>query len=242
MEWVGKINDALKEDRFILYFQKILPFNEDNTEENFEVLLRMIGEEGEEISPMKFIPSAERYNLMPLIDRWVIENTFRKMKSFRDKRKYHVSINISGQSLGDDEFLKFVNTTFKEIEMPSSLVCFEITETAAISNFPQALHFIQVLRQNGCKFSLDDFGSGLSSFGYLKNLAVDYLKIDGSFVRDIIADATDRAMVQAIISIGHTMNIKTIAEFVENDEVADMLRNMGVDYGQGYGLHRPEPL
>jgi EAL domain-containing protein (putative c-di-GMP-specific phosphodiesterase class I) len=202
----------------------------------------MLGEDGEEIAPMAFIPAAERYNLMASIDHWVIRNAFTEIHKLDDRKIDFFMLNISGQSLGKDDLLDHVIEELERSKLPPKTVCFEITETAAIINFPQALHFITKLQEKGCLFALDDFGSGLSSFGYLKNLPVNFLKIDGTFVRDMLDDPIDRAMVESINAIGHTMNIQTIAEFVESTAIADELRTIGVDYGQGYGLSRPMPL
>ena len=243
MEWVTRINHALEENRFLLYQQKIVSFDKDtNDKEHFEILVRMLGEKADIIPPMAFIPAAERYNLMPQIDSWVISHAFEKISTFKNRDINFFSLNLSGQSLGDDKFLDFVINEIERFNIPPGMLCFEITETAAIINFTQAIHFINVLKQKGCLFALDDFGSGISSFGYLKNLAVDFLKIDGGFVRDMLNDRIDYAMVESINSIGHTMNILTIAEFVENEGIAEELRQMGVNYGQGFGLSRPEPL
>ena len=243
MEWVSRIHNAIEENLFILYQQKIVSFtSEDPREEHFEILLRMSGENGEEIPPMAFIPAAERFHLMPQIDRWVIRKVFEKISNLPNEDIRFFSINVSGQSMGDDHFLDFVIEELQQFKLPPEKVCFEITETAAIINFPQALHFINILKEKGCMFALDDFGSGISSFGYLKSLPVNFLKIDGAFIRDILSDEIDHAMVKSINSIGHTMNIYTIAEFVENEGIANELRIIGVDYGQGYGLARPVPL
>ncbi len=243
MEWVERINVALEQNKFVLYSQNIVPFSaEEQGVKHFEVLLRMVDDDDGLVAPMAFIPAAERYNLMPQIDRWVINNVFEKVEKNNVQNLGFFSINISGQSLGDESFLKFATTRIENSTIQHDKICFEITETAAISNFPQALNFIGALREKGVQFALDDFGSGLSSFGYLKNMKVDYLKIDGTFVRDMLNDEIDHAMVQSINSIGHTMNIKTIAEFVENEELVHYLKAIGVDYGQGYGLARPEPL
>ncbi len=192
---------------------------------------------------MAFIPAAERYNLMPMIDGWVVQNVLRRVQQSGMSQHSAVwTINISGRSLGDEEFLQLVSSELDATEFPAAQICFEITETAAIANLRRAGRFIKMLKARGCKFALDDFGSGLSSFAYLKNLEVDYLKIDGGFVRDIATDAIDRAMVEAINNLGHVMNIRTIAEFVENQQILDVLGELKVDYAQGYGIARPLPL
>ena len=190
------------------------------------------------MAPNDFIAAAERYGITPAIDRWVIENAFRWLVSEADEREklLRCSINLSGQSLGDDKFLPFVIDQFHRSGLDASKICFEITETAAVASFSQANRFIQALKELGCKFALDDFGTGLSSFGYLKHFPVDYLKIDGSFVREILRDPIDREMVRSINEIGHLTGKQTIAEFAENAEIIQMLTSLGVDYAQGYGV------
>jgi diguanylate cyclase (GGDEF)-like protein len=253
MQWVQRISRALDEDRLRLYYQTIQTiaplFPEPCTvdgdclpEEHYEVLLRMVDESGKVVPPMAFIPAAERYNMMPAIDRWVIRTVLNHLATHGTSLGSTCSINLSGQSLGDDQMLDFIVAQLDSSGVAPECICFEITETAAIANLTRATRFMQVLKGMGCRFSLDDFGSGMSSFGYLKHLRVDYLKIDGSFVRDMVEDEVDHAMVEAINRIGHVMGIRTIAEFVENDAILDKLRAMGVDFAQGYGIHKPEPL
>jgi EAL domain-containing protein (putative c-di-GMP-specific phosphodiesterase class I) len=190
------------------------------------------------IPPFTFIPSAERYNLMPAIDKWVIDHAF----LYLQQRPTLITINISGNSLGDNDFLVHVKHKLHEYQIDPSNICFEITETSAITHLTTAEHFIRELKKLGCRFALDDFGSGLSSFTYLKNLSVDYLKIDGSFVREINDNPIDYVMVKAINEVGHAMGITTIAEFVENEEILKTLRTIGVDFAQGYGIDKPSPL
>ena len=244
MRWVSRIHKAMAENRFILYCQPIMPVDPNSSlTPHYEILLRILGEDGQEVPPMAFIPAAERYNLMPMIDRWVVENVLRNVGRASSTLQDAIwTINISGRSLGDEEFLQAVSEEIAAADIPGDRICFEITETAAIANLRRASRFIKTLRARGCKFALDDFGSGLSSFAYLKNLEVDYLKIDGSFVRDIATDAIDRAMVESINNVGHVMQIRTIAEFVENQEILAVLRELGVDYAQGYGIAKPQPF
>ena len=244
LDWVTRITEALEEDRFILYFQAIDPAVEDEPVDcrHVEVLLRMKDNQGGVIQPGTFIPAAERYNLMPTIDRWVIGNVFRQFRQLAKAENMLVAINLSGATLGDEEIYTFITGQFAEHNVPFDAICFEITETAAIGNITRAQDFIDKMRRLGCRFALDDFGSGLSSFAYLKNLHIDFLKIDGTFVRDLVEDAVDHAMVDAINRIGKVMRIKTIAEYVENDAIRRRLQALGVDLVQGYGVHKPEPF
>ncbi len=243
MQWVNQIQRALVENRFSLYAQSIQSL-EQNSAGHYELLVRMLDEKGGLIPPGAFLPAAERYNVITHLDRWVIENAFQQLTQnpvFLDSIDF-VSINLSGQSLSDATFMDFVEQQFKQHDIIGSKICFEITETAAISNLNMAENFILNLKKLGCIFALDDFGSGLSSYGYLKHLPVDFLKIDGLFVKDMLHDKIDRAMVKSINEIGHVMGMKTIAEFVENEEIKSMLVDIGVNYGQGYGIHKPQPF
>ena len=242
MQWAARINNALEEGRFELFRQTILPLQKPETGSHYELLLRMRDEQGKIVAPDNFIAAAERYGITPNIDRWVVENAFRWLVSEADEREKLAmcSINLSGQSLGDDKFLPFVIDQFHRSGLDATKICFEITETAAIASFSQANRFIQALKELGCKFALDDFGTGLSSFGYLKHFPVDFLKIDGSFVKEILHDPIDREMVRSINEIGHLTGKQTIAEFAENAEIITMLRSLGVDYAQGYGISMPQ--
>ncbi len=240
MQWVNRLQQAFDENRFCLYAQSIESLD-DSTGVHYELLIRMRDEEGEIIPPGAFLPAAERYNLITQVDRWVVKNTFRLLTenpAFFEQINF-ISINLSGQSLTDETFLGIVVQLFHEHEIEAEKICFEITETAAISNLSMANRFITELRAIGCRFALDDFGSGLSSFAYLKNLPVDYLKIDGMFVKGIVDDPIDHAMVKSINEIGHVMGMQTIAEFVENDEIKDMLTKIGINYAQGYAIGKP---
>jgi EAL domain-containing protein (putative c-di-GMP-specific phosphodiesterase class I) len=204
----------------------------------------MIDEKGLSVAPDAFIPSAERYNLMPAIDRWVINAALRFIGSLPDSARHlHTCcINLSGSSLTDEHLLQYIQGKLIEYEVEPSLICFEITETATIANMNRALRLISELRARGCRFALDDFGTGLASFAYLKHLPVDFLKIDGTFVKNIVRDPVNLAIVKAINEIGHALGIKTIAEYVEDVETLEALRELGVDYGQGFGIARPKPL
>ena len=242
MQWAARINNALEENRFELFRQTIQPLQSDEEGAHYEILLRMRDESGGIISPALFIEAAERYGITPSIDRWVIRSAFRWLVSEADERERLLlcSINLSGQSLGDEKFLPFVIDQFRMSGLDATKICFEITETAAIASYSQANRFINALKDLGCKFALDDFGTGLSSFGYLKHFPVDFLKIDGSFVKEILHDPIDREMVRSINEIGHLTGKQTIAEFAENEEIITMLRGMGIDYAQGYGVSEPK--
>ena len=246
MKWVSRLNEAIKSDRLVLYYQDIVPVVPDaGAGGHFEVLVRMLDEDGNIVPPDVFLPAAERYHLIVSLDQWVISNTFSWYAGHLHTDAAGlstISINLSGASLADAGFLDFIKHELHAHEVPPAVICFEITETAAIANLDVATRFIHELKHMGCRFALDDFGSGLSSFSYLKNLPVDYLKIDGSFVKDMETDAIDCAMVSSIHQIGSVLGTKTIAEFVENDGILRKLAEIGVDYAQGYGIARPRPL
>ena len=244
IQWAARINSALEDNRFELFRQTILPLQQSENGEHYELLLRMRDESGALVAPDLFISAAERYGIMPNVDRWVVENALRWLVSEADERERLAvcSINLSGQSLADDKFLPFVVEQFHRSGLDARQICFEITETSAIASYAQASRFINALKELGCMFALDDFGTGLSSFGYLKHFPVDYLKIDGSFVKEILHDPIDREMVRSINEIGHLTNKKTIAEFAENEEIITMLKGMGVDYAQGYGVSEPKQI
>lgn len=244
--WVTRINSALAEDRFVLYYQDYLALKpEDAERDHLEVLLRMIDEEGNLIPPGSFLPAAERYNLMPAIDRMVIKKVFtayRWLVAERGGRPLTCAINLSGTSLNTSDLFEFIRQQAAEHALPPGSICFEITETAAINNLRNAAEFVRHCKSIGMLFALDDFGTGASSFGYLKNLPVDYLKIDGSFVRNMEGDGVDRAMTETINRIGKIMGIRTVAEYAENDNIIRELRKIGVDYAQGFGVCMPAPL
>ena len=239
MQWVQRIGQAFEEDRFRLYHQPIVPLASDEPEMS-EILLRMLDPEGTPYPTPSFISAAERYHLMTDIDRWVVRRAMATVSRWGDRRVF--TINLSGQSLGAPDFLPFVLEEMARRDVDPRRICFEITETATISHLGRARELIEALRGRGCRFVLDDFGTGLASFAYLKSLPVDFLKIDGEFVRQMAAEPLQRALVESIQQIGSLLGLVTIAEWVESPEAAEMLREMGVAFGQGFALGRPEPL
>ena len=242
MQWVSRIQQALAEDRFELHGQFIRPAARKAEAPRYEVLVRLRDPDGQLVLPMAFIPAAERYSLIQSIDQWVVRHAIELLATQKTGTEVSLAINLSGQSLGSNEVLTAIQRAIAEAGVAPASLCFEITETAAITNLAAATRFIRSLRELGCRFSLDDFGSGLSSFGYLSNLEVDYIKIDGHFVKNILSDPLSRSVVDSINRIGHVLGISTIAEFVESKEIAAVLERLGVDYVQGFGIHRPEPL
>ncbi|MCW7537377.1 EAL domain-containing protein [Aquabacterium sp. A7-Y] len=245
IDWVSKLQNALSEDRLFLEGQRIESLTEgQGGSMSYEILVRLRDENGRVVPPMAFLPAAERYGLMTGIDKWVIDKALelhaRCAREFGQRLKF--SINLSGVTMCDPTIADYVTDKIRQYQVEPSAICFEVTETAAIANLPLAIEFIACLRRLGCRFALDDFGSGMSSFGYLKQLPVDYVKIDGSFVKEMLQDPVDYAMVEAINTIAHRMGLKTVAEFVENQELIDALRVMGVDFVQGYGVERPKSL
>jgi diguanylate cyclase (GGDEF)-like protein/PAS domain S-box-containing protein len=256
-QWISRLYKALDEDQFCLYFQPIIPVDitpqmgRNKFQASFEILLRLQDDSGEVIAPGHFIPVAERYGLMHLLDRWVIRHLFQYLKfhnveAMKPEQNgsdgFLYMVNLSGASLNDDQFLDFVKTQFEIYSIAPSTICFEITETIAIANMSKAIHFIEQLKTLGCSFALDDFGSGMSSLGYLKNLPIDYLKIDGVFIKDIAQNQVDCEIVEAIHRMAHAMGIQTIAEFVENAEILTKLKTLGINFAQGYGIAIPAPL
>jgi diguanylate cyclase (GGDEF)-like protein/PAS domain S-box-containing protein len=244
MAWIQRLHVALEENRFCLYAQEIAPLTTIEGPGHIEILLRLHDESGRTILPDSFIPAAERYGLMTALDRWVVRNVFQVIRQGLDEGREGplamCAINLSGSSIGDDMFLEYLQRLFVEYAIPPRLICFEITETSAIANLGSAIRFINELKGLGCKFSLDDFCAGMSSFAYLKHLPVDFLKIDGSFVKDMLDDPVNRAMVEVINHIGHVMGKRTIAEFVETPLIEQALQEIGVDYAQGYLIERPQ--
>ncbi len=238
--WLNRINNALDNNKFVLYFQKIAAIK-NRQHEHYEVLIRMLDQNGETVPPNSFIPAAERFDIMSSVDSWVIKNTIKIMqqKKYRD---IIFSINLSGQSLSDLKFMENCIFQVENSKIDPNYLCFEITETAMIANLTNAIRSVSALRELGCKIALDDFGSGLSSFSYLKNLPVDYLKIDGSLIKDMEGDPVNITMVKSIIHIGQSMGLETVAEYVENDAILNLLREMEIDFVQGYGIAQPVPI
>lgn len=244
MQWLSRINQALDENRLRIVQQRIVPLQNGVSGEMAEVLLRIESPDGGMISPGAFIPAAERYNLMPLLDRWVINRllmTLARHPQASDPFERY-TINLSGLSLGDPAFLQYILDEFDRSGVNPARICFEITETAAVASFSTAVRFMSLLREIGCRFALDDFGSGMSSFGYLRELPVDYLKIDGMFVTDLDVDPFHRAIVKSITEVDHAAGMLTIAEHVNSEASLKLLREMGVDYVQGYFIERPVPF
>ncbi len=240
MQWVARLHRALEQERFRLYCQPIVPLAPKGAM-HYEILLRLVEDDGRIVMPAEFIPAAERYNLMPRIDRWVAQRAFATL-SAAPPGSAVCNINLSGLSLGEEGFLEELRADYQAAKLPHGSVCFEITETAAATNMKQATQLIHALREVGCRFALDDFGTGMCSFGYLKELHVDYIKIGGTFVRDMLTDTAARATVQAINAVGHTLDMHTVAEHVSNRKILDAVRRLGVDYVQGYALAKPAPV
>jgi diguanylate cyclase (GGDEF)-like protein/PAS domain S-box-containing protein len=246
MRWVARLKTALDENLFRLHYMSIAPLADDAAPRHHELLLRLADTKGELILPGAFLPAAERYQLMPLIDHWVIGTAFRflgdavaRAPALRDHR---FGINLSGESLRDAQLLDFIRDELARHRLPASMVYFEFTETAAIANLGAAVEFMRGLRDLGCQLALDDFGSGMSSFSYLKHLPVDFLKIDGGFIRDVVANPVDQAIVRAVQAVGTQMGIPTIAEYVESDAIREYLKTLGVRYAQGYAVAMPAPI
>ena len=244
MRWIPRIQQALADERFRLYYQPILSLGSKAVDGTHgEILLRMLDETGAVVLPGAFLPAAERYGLMLAIDRWVVRKSVEVLADTKEiAGTTTFSINISGQSLGAADFLDFVTDLIDVTGVSARRVCFEITETSAVSELARALHFMDTLKALGCRFALDDFGTGVSSFSYLKTLPVDYLKVDGGFVKGVATDTVDLAMVEAVHHVGNIMGIKTVAEWVESQTILSKLQHIGIDYGQGYALGRPKLL
>jgi len=242
MHLVARIQQVLDDDEFYLLAQPIVPLADDDSMQRFEILLRMRDKEGKQVSSGALFSAAERYQLMPQIDRWVVSTTLRKLGEHIDYLRDSgtvFAINLSGQTLGDDDILRFVEQELDASSVPPMSLCFEVTESAAVSNHQKAQRFIDVLRERGCHFSLDDFGAGLSSFAYLKNFRVDTLKIDGGFIRDIATNRISESMVAAITEVAKVMGLETVAEYVETDEARLLVKKLGVTYVQGHATGKP---
>jgi EAL domain-containing protein (putative c-di-GMP-specific phosphodiesterase class I) len=241
----ARLRDALEQSRFRLFCQPIVELSRDATGPplRYEILIRLLDEDGRLVLPKAFIPAAERYGLMSAIDRWVIETAFRAYAgSLGASQGVEIAINLSGDSFNSDDFATFVLEQFQASSVSPDRVCFEITETAAIRNLDRAVEFVTRIKTAGCRVALDDFGSGLSSLTYLRLLTADYLKIDGSFVRDMLNNPREEALVAAINEVGHTLGITTIAEYAHSAEIVERLRQLGVDCAQGYAFGAPMPL
>jgi diguanylate cyclase (GGDEF)-like protein len=242
---VQALHEALAADRFALFAQPILPLASQRTEPRFEFLLRMVSENSELLPPEKFLSAAERYQLLPAIDRWVIRHALAALTTHAQAlrgRAMRFSMNISGASIASEEFLDFLVGTIRDSDVPPDILCFELTETSAVSNLQRADRLMKRLQGLGCSFALDDFGTGLSSLVYLKSLPVSVLKIDGAFVRDAAGNQRTESMVRAIAQLAHTMGMETVAEYVETDELRTRMAGLGVDFGQGFAIGRPVPI
>ncbi|HUS24792.1 MAG TPA: EAL domain-containing protein, partial [Candidatus Binatia bacterium] len=247
MRWVARIKTALEENQFRLHFQSMLALEPPNAvPQSHELLIRLVDGKGDLILPGAFMQAAERYQLMPLIDDWVIEHALRFLGQtlVPDARfaGHRFGINLSAESMRDGRLLDTIQQALRRHQVPATMLYFEITETAAISNLGSAVEFMRGLRELGCHLALDDFGSGMSSFSYLKHLPVDYLKIDGAFIKDIVNNPVDQAIVRAVQAIGQQMGLFTIAEYVETKAILECLRGMGIHYAQGHAIARPMPL
>lgn len=245
MGWATRLASALEQDRFVLYYQPYRALGKDSNQgQHIEILLRLIDEEGQLVQPYSFIPAAERYGLMPAVDRWVIRSVFSRHRHLASQlgAPLTCAINLSGTTLNSDGILAFIQLQAEMNHLAPGAVCFEVTEKDAIHNMRQVTEFIRDVKALGFSFALDDFGMGTSSLAYLKTLPVDYLKIEGSFIRNLLTDPIDRAMVDTINRVGHIMGLQTVAEFAESDDIIHALSELGIDFAQGFGVQRPRPL
>ena len=245
VHWVRNIQTALHQNGFELYSQMIQPIDNKSNTLHFEILLRLLDENGSAISPGQFMPAAERFRLMPNIDAWVIENSFKTLmeaSKYADILDYIWTINLSGQSMNEPNLGDLITSLVNQYKISPKIICFEVTETVAVNNLKDAKQIMGTLREQGFQFALDDFGSGLSSFAYLKSLPVDYLKIDGAFIKGIVDDPFTEAIVKAINQVSQVRGLETIAEFVENQEIISCIKDIGINYAQGYGISTPIPL
>jgi EAL domain-containing protein (putative c-di-GMP-specific phosphodiesterase class I) len=245
MEWASRLRQALIDERFILYYQELSELQPGAHADgvHMELLIRLRDEDGRMVPPGAFIPAAERFGLMLQLDRWVVDTALANFSRLHPSGQpvYLCAINLSALTVEDDSFAQFVLERLERYQVAPERVCFEITETAAVASMVRVIELMTTLRQAGCKFSLDDFGAGMASFGYLKNLPVDYVKIDGSFIRNIETDPTSYSIVRAVTEIGHQLGLKVVAEWVGDERALAILREVRVDYGQGFFLHQPEP-
>lgn len=241
MQWVGRFEESFTNGRFRLYRQRIAPISHQNGSDHYEILLRHHRADGKVEPPGLFLPAAERYGMATVFDSWVVRTLFAYLSSHPDDTADY-SINLSGATLSDPSFLRGLAELIEYTPVDPRRLTFEVTETAMVHNLARAMDMMNAILAYGCLFSLDDFGSGLSSFGYIKSMPVDVIKIDGAFIRNLVTDATDQAIVRAIATLGRDLGKKTVAEFVEDDATLDILRRIGVDYAQGYGIHKPEPI
>jgi len=242
---VGKLRSALKTDRLLLYAQRITPLQNRSLPGGYELLLRLRDEDGSLVAPGPLIAAAQRYQLLPTVDRWVVKHALKTLSAYRGMLKTRgisISINVSGQSIGDEDFIEYFKQQIAGVNLPSDCIWVEITEQAAVHNLARANDMIARLKVLGCRFALDDFGTGTNSLTSLKSLAIGRLKIDGSFVRDILTDRNSQATVHAIVQLAKSLSMDTVAEYVETEEIAQAVRKLGVDYAQGYAYGKPEPL
>jgi EAL domain-containing protein (putative c-di-GMP-specific phosphodiesterase class I) len=244
MDWVGRLREALSDGRILLYAQRIAALRAAPERQHVELLVRLRDVDGSIVPPMAFIPAAERYGVMPAVDRHVIAAAFRHLASMApdERSRISLSVNLSGRTLSDENLVPFIRGLLDAMPVHRGEICFEVTETAAVHNLAHTTRLLHELRAMGFCFALDDFGSGMSSFSYLKHLPVDFLKIDGAFIRNVRHDRADAAMVEAIARVAKVMDIRTVAEYVEDAETCTLLTGLGVDYAQGFGVHVPEPL
>jgi EAL domain-containing protein (putative c-di-GMP-specific phosphodiesterase class I) len=244
MRWAARIDQALENDGLTLAYQSIRPLSQELVGEHIEILLRLKDDDGTDGLPAEFMRAAERYDLASRVDRWVIDHCLQWLESRPDivERLAHCAINVSSRSIDDDGFVAFLHERLDRSTVPAQRLCIEITETSLIGDLGRASAFMVELKARGCKFALDDFGSGVSSFAYLKRLPVDYVKIDGSFVRNVVASQSDRAIVRSINEVAHSLGTRTVAECVESRAVEDALRALGVDFAQGYAIANVRPL
>ena len=242
---VGQLRSALKADRLLLYAQRIVPLRNPSLPGGYEILLRLQEVDGSLVAPGPLIEAAQRYQILPSVDRWVVQRALQMLGPYRSMlrtRGLGMSINVSGQSIGDETFIQQFIQLLKQANLPRECVSVELTEQAAITNLASAKQMVARMSALGCTVALDDFGTGANSLTYLKALQVSRVKIDGSFVRDILSDRNSQATVRAVVELAKRLGIPTVAEFVETDEIASEVRRLGVDYGQGYAFGRPEPL